>query len=339
MSFPPHPSEVAAPAIAQTSFSSWPRRTLRGLLYIAAATFCWGLAATLGRAAFTGRLRAHGIAVETINPLILSQTRVTFSFIALLVFLFPSRGGNLFKLKLSEFWSLARLGVFGLAAANFFYYLAIQRTNVAVAITVQYTSPIWVLLYMAVRGREPVTLRRLSAVILCIIGIAAAIGLFSSFRVHLDSIGIFAAVLAALACAFYNIHGHDAMESESRDHWTVVFYMTFTATLFWLLLSPPWKIAATQYSGVQWLFLAVFAVVSMLVPFSFYFAGLRYLDPTSAIVASCLEPVFAISITAIALGETIHTLQIAGMIAVIAGIVLVQLPETRQRDPNSVSVC
>jgi len=39
------------------------------------------------------------------------------------------------------------IGVLGVAASNYFYYLAIQRTNVATAIIVQYTAPIWVLLY------------------------------------------------------------------------------------------------------------------------------------------------------------------------------------------------
>jgi len=32
------------------------RQPVRGYIYIAAATFFWGISATLGRAAFTGRL-------------------------------------------------------------------------------------------------------------------------------------------------------------------------------------------------------------------------------------------------------------------------------------------
>ena len=50
----------------------------------------------------------------------------------------------------------------GVAASNYFYYLAIQRTNVATAIIVQYTAPVWVLVYMAARGLEKATVLRKS---------------------------------------------------------------------------------------------------------------------------------------------------------------------------------
>ena len=75
------------------------------------------------------------------------------------------------------------------------------------------------------------------------------------------------------------------------------------ATLFWIIINPPNKIIAAHYSGGAWLFLAVFSLLSMLLPFTLYFAGLKLLVPTKAIIASCLEPVFAILIAAIALKE------------------------------------
>ena len=67
------------------------RQPVRGYIYIAAATFFWGISATLGRAAFTGRLPGlHQ--VNAIDPLILSQGRATFSFLVLLPILMLLRG-------------------------------------------------------------------------------------------------------------------------------------------------------------------------------------------------------------------------------------------------------
>jgi drug/metabolite transporter (DMT)-like permease len=71
----------------------------------------------------------------------------------------------------------------------------------------------------------------------------------------------------------------------------------------------------------------VFSPVSVLGPFSCYFAGLQHLDPTSAIVASCLEPVFSILIAALVLGELVRPTQTLGIILVLVAIVLIQLPE------------
>ena len=83
----------------------------------------------------------------------------------------------------------------------------------------------------------------------------------------------------------------------------MILYATLAASLFWIIINPPHKIIAAHYSWGAWLFLAVFSFLSMLLPFTFYFAGLKLLVPTKAIIASCLEPVFAILIAAIALNE------------------------------------
>jgi drug/metabolite transporter (DMT)-like permease len=75
--------------------------------------------------------------------------------------------------------------------------------------------------------------------------------------------------------------------------------------------------------------MALFSLVSILVPFSLYFAGLRHLDATRAIVTSCLEPVFSIVIAALALGELVGKIQMAGILLVLASTVLVQLESHR----------
>ncbi len=298
-----------------------------GYVYIACATLLWGIAATLGRAAFTGRLLASAQAAHPIDPLILSQSRTTFSFLIFFVVLTLRRGLKSIRLPGRDLWKMALLGVLGVAASNYLYYLAIQRTNVATAIIVQYTAPVWVLLYSVAAGLQKFTLQRLLAVILAIGGIAMVIGLFSGSHVELDKIGVLAALLAAFSFAFYNIAGYSVL--ERIDRWTVLLYTTLSASLFWMFVNPPSKIASAHYSSGQWVFLVVFALVSMLGPFSFYFAGLQHLEPTRAIVVSCLEPVFSILIAAALLAEVVHLRQALGIAMVLAAIVVVQRPDSQ----------
>ena len=298
---------------------------MRGYSYIATATFLWGVAATLGRAAFTGRLLPHGEALRAINPLILSQSRATFSLTVLLVVLLVVRGPRRLQLPLADVRRMFVLGILGVAASNYLYYLAIQRTNVATAITLQYTAPVWVLLYTVARGAQRPTLQRVAAVGLAMAGIALVIGIFGAGGLRLDTIGVIAALLAALSFAFYNVGGHSIL--ARYDRWTVLLYTLLSASLFWLVVNPPWKIASAHYGGSQWLFLLVFSMISVLGPFSFYFAGLQHLEPTRAIVVSCLEPVFSIVIAAFALGEVLHPLQTLGIALVLVAIVVVQWPD------------
>jgi drug/metabolite transporter (DMT)-like permease len=300
----------------------------RGYLYIAGATFLWGIAAGLGRAVFTGRLLPAG-GFRSIDPLILAQSRTTISFLVLLPILLAARGPAGLHVRRADLGRMVVLGVLGIAASN---YLAIQRANVATAITVQYTAPVWVLLYMVVRGLQKASLRRVGAVVLAVTGIALVIGIIGSRPFQLDPMGVVAALLAAFSFAFYNIGGHKIL--ARYDHWNVLLFTTLSAGLFWQFVNPPWKIAAAHYSPAQWGFLAVFALVSVLGPFSLYFAGLKYLEPTKAIVTSCLEPVFSILIAAVALGETVRPLQALGVGVVLAGIVMVQLPDRDGAGPQ-----
>jgi drug/metabolite transporter, DME family len=294
-------------------------------VYIASAAFLWGVAAALGRAAFTGRL-PKGQTLRPIDPLILSQSRTTFSFIVLLFVLVLLRGWKRLRLPAADLRRMFMLGVLGVAASNYLYYLAIQRTNVATAIILQYTAPILVLLYTVARGLQKPTFQRVSAVGLAVMGIALMIGIFGGgFR--LDVVGVMAALGAAFSFAFYNVGGHSIL--ARYDRWTVLLYVILSASLFWLFVNPPWKIAAAHYSGDQWLFLLVFSLISVLGPFSFYFAGLQHLEPTRAIVVSCLEPVFSIVIAAVALGEVLRSLQTVGIVLVLVAIVVVQLPDRR----------
>ena len=285
------------------------------------------MAAALGRAAFTGRLLPRGQTLRPIDPLILSQSRATFSFIVLLFALVLLRGWKRLRLPLADFRRMFVLGILGVAASNYLYYLAIQRTNVATAIILQYTAPILVLLYTVARGLQKPTMRRVGAVALAVTGIALVIGIFGSGGFRLDAIGVLAALGAAFSFAFYNVGGHSIL--ARYDRWTVLLYVILSAALFWMVVNPPWKIAAAHYSAGQWFFLLVFSLISVLAPFALYFAGLQHLEPTRAIVVSCLEPVFSIVIAALTLGEVMKPLQAVGIALVLVAIVVVQLPDRK----------
>jgi drug/metabolite transporter, DME family len=310
---------------ASTSSLPTDRHPLRGFLYISAATFLWGAAASLGRAMFTGQLALAGQETRPIDPLILAQSRTGVALVVLLPWLLVSQGSKALQLPRRDIIQLSLLGTLGVAASNYLYYLAIQRTSVAIAIIVQYTAPVWVLLYMVLRGRQRATLRRMGSVALAVMGSTLAIGIVGSRGLRLDAVGIIASLLAALSFAFYNIAGHSLL--ERYDRFKVLLWTLLSASACWLLINPPWKIISAHYTGEQWAFLALFSLISVLVPFSFYFAGLQHLEPTSAIVASCMEAVFAIVIAAMSLKEGLRPLQALGIVLVLVAIVLIQMPE------------
>jgi drug/metabolite transporter (DMT)-like permease len=221
------------------------------------------------------------------------------------------------------------LGTLGVAVSNYYYYVAVQRTNVATAIIVQYTAPVWVLFYVVARGQQKLSLQKVMAVALAVAGIALVIGVSgigsaSAQTLRLDSYGLMAALVASFSFAFYNVAGHRIL--ARYDRWRVLVWTLTAAAAFWLVVNPPWKIVSAHYAPMQWLFLFLFSMISVLGAFSLYFLGLQYLEPTRAIIASCLEPVFSILLAALLLGEVLRPIQTVGIVFVLAAIVIVQRP-------------
>ena len=316
----------------------------RGYLFIAAATFFWGLSATLGRAVFTGRLFTGSQALRPIDPIILAQSRTTIALLILLPILLL-KGRSSLRVRSRHLGQFFLLGILGLAASNYFYYFAIQKTSVATAIVLQYVAPVWVLLYMLARRLQRPTMRRVSGVALAVLGSGLAVGELTAQRdfpwlaisgIHFNTLGVVAAEMAAISFAFYNVYGQHLLQIYQR--WTVLVYSLLGAAIFWQIVNPPWKVIAQHYSGGQWLFMTIFAVTSMLIPFSLYFGGLQYLDPTRAIVTACLEPVWAILLTALILGELVSPMQVVGIAVVLSATILVQRPERKDRSEPLIAV-
>ena len=293
----------------------------------------------MGRAVFTGKLALAGEAQHPIEPLILSQTRTTFSLLVLLVLLVGRGGWRRIKLPASDLIQCLVLGMLGVAASNYFYYVAIQKTSVAIAIVLQYTAPVWVLLYVAARGKQKLSMQKTAAVLVALVGIVLTIGIVgghSASALRLDTYGVIAGLIASFSFAFYNVGGHQIL--ARYDRWRVLTWTLISAAAVWLLLNPPWKVAAAHYSLPQWGFLFVFSVISVLGSFSLYFLGLQYLEPTRAIIASCLEPVFSILLAAALLGESVRSVQTLGIVLVLSAIVIVQLPGKGTAEQESVVV-
>jgi len=237
------------------------------------------------------------------------------------------RGWQRIQLPTTDLIQCLVLGMLGVAASNYFYYVAIQKTSVAIAIIVQYTAPVWVLLFVVARGQQKLSLQKVAAVAVAIAGIALTIGIVgtkSATALHLDSYGLFAALLASFSFAFYNVGGHRIL--DRFDRWRVLVWTLTSAAVFWLFVNPPWKVVAEHYAPAQWGFLFFFSMISVLGPFSLYFLGLQHLEPTRAIIASCLEPVFSILLAAAFLGEGLRPIQTLGIVLVLSAIVIVQLP-------------
>ena len=288
---------------------------VRGYAMVASGAFLWGCAATAAKL----------LIVRRVSTILLDQTRVTFSVVLMACILAVAKPA-LLRVRVRDLWRMALLGVVAIAGANYTYYVVIGEASVAVAILLQYTAPLFVMAYAAFTREEEVTAVKLVAAALAIAGCYFAVG-GSVTAAGLPPGALAIGMLSAVCFAFLTVFTRHLLVKYSI--WTVTFYGFAFASLFWLIVNPPWSIARESPDAGTWGALVGLAVISVLLPYSLFFAGLRHVVPSRAIIISTLEPITAIVTAAVIAGESFSLPQGFGAALVIGAIVLLQLRHER----------
>ncbi|MFZ1082225.1 MAG: DMT family transporter [Candidatus Kryptoniota bacterium] len=284
---------------------------LRGYLSIFAAALFWGSSGTAARFLFE----------HNISPLLVVESRVMIAA-AILTTILLLTNPNLLKIRSADLRDFFLLGVIGVAGSNYTYYAAIKETNVGIAILMQYTAPVLVAVYVICRGIEKIDRIKILAIALSLSGCAIMLGLFSK-DVHITSFGIILGALSAFCFAFFNVFNKIACKQYSI--WTALNYTLISASVFWIILDLFVNTGIKLNVAENFVPLLIFSFSSVLIPYYFYFTGLRILVPSTAVIVSTLEPVVAIVTAFLILGETLHWMQIAGGIFIVAAVILLEV--------------
>ncbi len=276
------------------------------------ATIFWGLSATIAKFLFK----------HDVDLLTLVQMRSTLSFVVLFVSLSIFKREYL-KIPKGDILRFALLGVVGIAGSNFTYYFTLNEINVATAIVMQYTAPVLVVLYGVLSKSERITSVKLLAMFLSLLGCAFVVRIFEVQFLNLSKIGLISGVASALCWAFFNVYGKKV--GQGHNVWGSLTFSLMFAGIFWLIFNPPWKILSSSFSPSDWLVFFIFAMVSVLIPYFFYFTGLKFIQPSSAIITSTLEPVVAIVSAWFIVEEKLSLIQSIGAILVILAVALLQI--------------
>jgi len=296
-------------------------KEFKGYMMVMGASLFWGGSATAAKFL----LNLH------LDTLLIVQTRVTFACLIMLPYLLITKPGVL-RVRPGDLWQFALLGIVGIAGSNFTYYFAIKESTVATAILIQYTAPLLVMAYAAYSREEKITGVKIAAALISLLGCFFAVGAYDLSLLKISPLGLLSAVASVFTFAFMNLYTRHLLSRYSL--WTVTFYAIGSAAAFWLIIQPPWVIATLNLGADVWGGLTALAVVSVLIPHTLYFSGLRYVVASRAIITSTLEPVVAIVTAAFFLGEYLAFGQTIGALLVIGAIVLLQLRREPVRIPK-----
>jgi len=283
----------------------------RGYAYVSIAAILWAVSGSASKYLFNNGL----------SPFQVVQLRTTIACVGLLIWL-GFRHPSLLRIASRDCFYFLLLGILGVAAAQFFYLFAISKINVAAAILLHYTGPVFVTLYSIAFTRYKLRPATLIAIFGTLTGCFLVVGAYNIDLLGVNRIGIAGGLLAAVAFATYSLLSEYGM--RKYNPWTVLFYAMFFAALVWNILHFPLEAFFHGYSPVEWGWILFIGVLGTIVPFGFYFEGINLIRSTHASITATLEPITAGVLSFFFLKETMGPLQILGGVLVIVSIILLQ---------------
>ena len=258
----------------------------------------------------------------------LAQVRSLSTFL-ILAALIAWRAPKTMRISKREVPRLAALGAFGIAAVNGTYFLAISRMHVSIALLIEFTAPVWIVLYLRYVRKKHVPNEMWVALFLALLGLAFVAQVWDGLT--LDGIGVIAALTSAFAVAFFFLAGEGF--TSTRDNQSTTMWGFGFAALSWSLIMPLWTFpfdvftvsiplegAFEGYNAPGWVLILYVVFIGTVFPYLCVMNGLRNLSASTTSAFGMLEPIFAGIIAWFWFGESWTPIQLLGGVTVIAGI-------------------
>ncbi|MBS3749944.1 MAG: EamA family transporter [Anaerolineales bacterium] len=294
-----------------------PSENLRGLLLVVFATLCWS----------TSGIFINLITDATqISAVSLAFWRDLSTFLILLGSISLLRPRDL-KVNLQDLPWLIGMGGISIGIFHILWNTSVVVIGASLATVMQSNAPIFVTIMAWFLFDEPLTARKITAVLLAAIGTTLIGGIHSSGNMQVTTSGLLIALGSALTYGTLSLFGKKL--SKDYQPWTILLYIfgfgTLTLLPFQLNRSFPSPINVETFS----LFLG-FLLISTLLGFGMYTAGLQKLQASVASITATTEILFAYILAYFFLSERLDFWQIFGSLLIISGVVLVSLQNQKQ---------
>jgi len=291
---------------------------LRGEIYLFFGAFLF---------AFNGII-SKIVLLDEISAWRLTQIRTGGAFVILFTFFIIFKRHELKPTKAELPW-LILFGFVGVAMVQALYFVAIERMYIGIALLIEFTAPIWILLFLRFVLKKHVPKGLWYAIALAFTGLLLITQIWSGLSV--DQIGLLAAFFDALALAGYFLIGD--LLGKTKSSGAIATWGFGVASLLLVFALPVWNfpVAALtsemnllgifeSYELPGWVLILWIVVMGTIAPYLLVISGLKILSASTASIFGMIEPVLAGMFAWWWLNESLTTTQLIGCVIVILGI-------------------
>jgi len=254
--------------------------------------------------------------------------RVVSAAVMLVAYLAVKDAG-LLKIELKDSLSFIGTGIFSIVFFNWAYFTAIEELSLSVAVILLYTGPAFVVILSRIVFGEPMTLRKMAALFLTLIGCVLVVGLVPLSEERISWYGLLIGLASGFGYALYSIFGKHAL--KKYDSLTVITYTFVFASAFMIPVSGLSMPGAPLSFLYVWLLILGLGFFPTALAYALYTRGLSMVESGRASITATFEPVVATLVGVLLFDEILTAWQLAGMVLVLAAVVFIQLKKRESR--------
>lgn len=287
-----------------------------GIVEIVLSGFFFGFLGIFGKLAY-----AHSL-----SPGELLSFRFLISSLVLFIFLKLTKP-QLLSLNKSTQTKAILLGVFGYAVFSSCYFSALEGLSASLTVLLLYLYPVMVSLGARLLFREHLNLFQWTALPLSCLGMLLLV--WGDLEVR-QSHSLYFGIASAFFYAVYILTSRSWLKS-THPLSSVLYVQIGAAITLNILHFKSFERSLDIFSNT-WPLLIAIAILSTLLPMLLFLSGLQKLSSTETSLLSTTEPLTAMMIAALFLGERLSLIQCLGGALVICALVLTTYKKTTRQN-------
>ncbi|WP_243290507.1 DMT family transporter [Bacillus sp. FJAT-47783] len=209
-------------------------------------------------------------------------------------------------------------GVF-LALHFILWFESLEYTSVASSVVLVTLQPIFSFIGTYLFFKENISIHAILSAIIAIVG--SVVISWGDFKV--SGMALFGDFLALAACAMitaYLLFGQRVRKTHSLTAYTFIVYSISTVTLFFYCLSIGDPLGG--YPTSDWVYFLLLAIIPTLLGHSLFNWSVKWISTNVISISILFEPVGAIILAYLLIGETVMLSQVIGGTIIVLGILL-----------------
>jgi len=289
----------------------------KGFLLALMAAMMWGISGTCVQFLFQHR---------NINTEWLVTVRMLISGVLLLSFSQSQMNTDVWLIwkNKKDVGAIVVFSIFGMLAAQYTYFAAIQYSNAATATILQYIGPVIIVAYLTIRRRKLPSAVEGIAIVFTLAG-TFLIVTHGSFRsLSLSAPALFWGIISAFALAAYTLLPLNLIKKYNSS--VITGWALLLGGITFSFVHAPWKIQG-HFDVVAMLLITFVVLFGSLVAFSIFMISVKIIGPTNASLLSCTEPLSSAVLAVVWLNVSFGIYDWLGSALILTTIVLLALNE------------